>query len=238
MNSKNWNAKKTSAGHSKNTKQHNTYNLIIVDESGSMSSIYDQTLSGINETLGTIKQAATDFPDLKQFVTLVTFDTGHYNTIFDKSPIEKTRRLTRNDYHPGGCTPLYDAMGRAITEMAADINDDDAVLVTIITDGYENASCEYSGADIKALVEQMKEKGWVFTYIGANQDAKQVGISFSITNTLNFEATPQGTDMMWKKERSSRTAFMHGLKKCYDESESEEDACAKRSSLNKDYFAD
>ena len=54
----------------------NIYNLIILDESGSMSSIYDQALGGANETMQTIRTAQSSATDQKQFLTFVTFDSG------------------------------------------------------------------------------------------------------------------------------------------------------------------
>lgn len=184
-----------------------THNLIIVDESGSMSSIYKQALDGMNETLQTIRQAAVDYPTQHQLVTLVTFDTGHYKKHFNVTPVAETRDLTRRDYNPCGGTPLFDAMGRAINELRGKIEDGDAVLVTIITDGYENASSEYSGADIKALVEELGKKGWLFTYIGANQDSIEFSASISIRNAMNFDATAEGTQAMFAKEKACRRGF-------------------------------
>ena len=127
----------------------NIYNLIILDESGSMGSIYEQALGGANETIQTIRAAQTSADDQKQFLTFVTFDSGDresVRTIIDTKPIEQVKDLTRDDYRPNGCTPLYDAMGRSLTALEQKVTDDDQVLVTIITDGMENSSREYSGA--------------------------------------------------------------------------------------------
>lgn len=196
------NEKKTNSGASK------VHNLIIVDESGSMSSLYHAALTGMNETLNTIVEAARSCPGQAQEVTLVTFDTSHYNKIFDSVPAEKTRALTTADYHPGGCTPLYDAMGRALTELEPKVKENEAVLVTVITDGYENASNEYNLAAIRALVERLDKAGWLFSYIGANQDADAVGASMGIADTLNFEANVDDMAVMWREEREARKKFI------------------------------
>ena len=95
-------------------------------------------------------------------------------------------------------------MGRAISDLRGRLEEGDAVLVTVITDGYENASCEYSGADIKAMVEELSKKGWLFTYIGANQDSIQFSASISIKNAMNFDATAEGTADMFVKEQQAR----------------------------------
>lgn len=98
-------------------------------------------------------------------------------------------------------------MGNALTKLSKDVTDNDAVLVTVITDGYENASREYDGSAIKSFVESLKSKGWVFTYIGANQDVEKVAATISITNTLEFKASPEGTQAMFAKESKSRSRF-------------------------------
>lgn len=184
------------------------HNLIIVDESGSMSSIYHAALNGMNETVRSIRQTAVDFPEQEQEVTLVTFDTSHYHHIFNSVPAKDTRELSTADYHPGGCTPLYDAMGKALTDLEPHVKEKEAVLVTVITDGYENASCEYTLADIRALVERLDKAGWIFSYIGANQDAAAVGNSMGIQDTLNFEANAEDMKQMWETERNSRQEFL------------------------------
>ena len=98
-------------------------------------------------------------------------------------------------------------MGRAINNLRPDVAKDDIVLVTVITDGYENDSLEYSGKAIKSLVEAMKKEGWIFTYIGANQDVEAVAASMSINNRLSFEANDESTAEMFQRECSSRRRF-------------------------------
>lgn len=188
-------------------KSKTIHNLIILDESGSMSSIYRPALDGVNETIQTIRCAEKEHEDQKHFVSLVAFDTGHYNEIYRNTPAEKAVDITEKQYWPDGGTPLYDAMGRAINDLRSKVEKDDTVLVTVITDGYENSSREYSGKDIKALVETMKAEGWVFTYIGANQDVEAVAKSMSIDNKLRFHPDAFSTNQMFENEKRSRKNF-------------------------------
>lgn len=192
------------------------FNLIILDESGSMQSIYRPALSGLNETLQTIRNAGKEHTDQQHFVTLITFDSNHYKRIYNNLPAEKTVDVTPEQYRPFAGTPLFDTMGRAINEMYNAVDKDDIVLVTIITDGYENASTEYNCTAIKNLVEQMKEKGWIFTYIGANQDVMAVASSLSIENHLEFSADANGTSEMFARENRSRISFMERLSQSND----------------------
>lgn len=188
----------------------NIYNLILLDESGSMGSIYEQALGGANETIQTIRAAQASADDQKQFLTFVTFDSGDRESVrivIDTKPIEQVKDLTRDDYRPNGCTPLYDAMGRSLTALEQKVTDDDQVLVTIITDGMENSSREYSGASVCEIVKRLRAKGWTFVYIGANQDAVEVAKRMSIDNAMNFNATHEDTRRMWKDYRESTSGY-------------------------------
>lgn len=177
-----------------------------------MSSIYRPALTGVNETLQTIRDAQEENPEQKHFVALIAFDSVHYNEIYNHVAAEKAKDITTDQYSPCGGTPLYDAMGRSINDLCKYVAGGDAVLVTVITDGYENASCEYSGKAIKALVEQNKAQGWIFTYIGTNQDVEAVTASMSIDNSLAFEADDDGTQAMFDKEMRCRRNFYRNLK--------------------------
>ncbi len=125
-------------------------------------------------------------------------------TVYDCVPSAEVRELTAETYRPDCCTALYDAMGMSLNALRSKVADVDRVLVTIVTDGYENASREYSGGAIKALVDELKGKGWVFAYIGANHDVEQVAATISITNTMRFQSTPLGTLFMTKSVNRSR----------------------------------
>lgn len=190
------------------------FNVIILDKSGSMSSIRDAAIDGFNETLAGIQAAQEQYANTQQhYVSLVTFCSHGTEKVFDKAPVAEVCRLTREDYRPCCTTPLYDAMGFTLTDMQEYVRriDDSAVVVTIITDGLENASREYSGKDVKALVDQLKGNGWSFTYMGANQDAVEVAQSLHIRNARNFDYSNEGTRCSMAKDRSTRMKFFQKL---------------------------
>ena len=112
-----------------------------------------------------------------------------------------------SQFHPNGMTPLWDVMGQMCTNLEKVVDKESLALVTIITDGMENASTEYDREKIKALVEKLDSVGWVFTYIGANQDAVFEANSMGIKNALQYDSDENGTREMWEKERNSRKAF-------------------------------
>lgn len=180
------------------------HNLIILDESGSMESIKRAAINGMNETVQSIRDAQKKHEDQEHIVSLVSFNSSEIKGIYDCVPVAEVEELTDKEYVPDCCTPLYDAMGLSLNHLRAKVNDEDKVLVTIITDGEENYSTEYNSAAIKALVDSLKEKGWVFAYIGANQDVLKVAQTISVTNVMNFSSTDFGTGSAIASLRKSR----------------------------------
>lgn len=187
------------------------YNLIILDESGSMDSIRMQALSGANETLQTIRIAQKENPDDNQMVSFVTFDSGAgrpaVRPIILCERIEAVKDIEINQYRPYGGTPLYDAMGLSITKLKEIVKEGDHVLVTVITDGYENSSRHFNASMIKELVASLSEQGWAFTYIGANQDSHTAASGLGIKSAMDFEASAEGSEMMWHKMHSGNREF-------------------------------
>ncbi|MBR6775835.1 MAG: hypothetical protein IKM23_09040, partial [Bacteroidales bacterium] len=133
----------------------------------------------------------------------VSFNNRH-KTIWDRIPATEAKTITENDYNPSCSTALYDAMGFSLNELRSNVAHNDRVLVTIVTDGMENASREYNGKAIKILVDVLKAKGWVFAYMGANHDVEAAAAHISITNIMKFQATAEGTSMMTNRSNNSR----------------------------------
>ena len=201
----------------KNTTDNNNdsvqrvFNLIILDESGSMSTIAKQAVSGLNETFQTIRNAQKEHHEQQHFISFVTFNSAKIRTVFNRQAVSADKKIKWTDYKPDDCTPLFDAMGRSLNELKKNVGDDDVVLVTIITDGYENASREYSGHDIKRLVAELKGKGWVFAYIGTNQDVDAVADDMGIRSRMSYEYSDTGAACMFETEQSSKRAFFNRI---------------------------
>ena len=182
------------------------FNLIIIDESGSMQSIKKETIDSVNETIQTIRSAQRKHEEQEHLVTLVTFNDD-VKSVYECVPVNEVKELTAENYCPDCCTALYDAMGMSLNVLRKSVAEVDTVLVTIVTDGYENASREYDGKAIKALVDELKAKGWVFAYIGANHDVESAAINISITNVMSFEASDSGVRSMNRKMACARSRF-------------------------------
>ena len=186
-------------------------NLIILDESGSMSPIREQALVGANKTIQTIRASQQENPDDNQMLSFVTFNSGadrpDIRTLIDFQPIESVKDITYEQYRPNGCTPLFDAIGFSVKDLQAKVEAGDHVLVTIITDGYENSSRVYSATMIKELVEALSAQGWVFTFIGANQKSEKAAGALGIRSAMDFLASEEGMSMMMDKMSSSNREF-------------------------------
>lgn len=183
------------------------FNLIILDESGSMQMIAKEAVSGLNETLQSIVSAQKEHEDQEHYVSFVTFNSTRIHTVMNRQKVDVDKELKWDDFSPNSCTPLFDAMGQSICELRNNVGNDDVILVTIITDGMENASKEYDGMAIKRLVSDLKEKGWLFVYIGTNQDVDAVADSMGIRNRKSFVYSDTGAADMLCEERSSRRNF-------------------------------
>lgn len=183
-------------------------NLIIADESGSMSVIRDTTLAGLNETITTCQKMQEKFPTMEQRITLITFDSNHTKVIFDNIPALEAKPLSQKDYVPGAATPLYDAVGQAITKTYAQTEKTDNVLVTILTDGEENSSTEFDLKMVKRLIDKQKEQGWTFTFIGTDDlDVEGMAHEMGIKSFLSFSRNYESTSKMFSKDRASRAIF-------------------------------
>jgi Mg-chelatase subunit ChlD len=213
------------------------YNLIILDESGSMSCITNQTISGCNETLQTIRTSC-ERNGGNQYVSIYAFDTCNSRYLVKNQSISEIRDITNQDYCPNGGTPLFDAIGETVTDLHDKIKTTQSVaMVTIITDGYENASRKFDLVMIKNLIAQLKKEGWVFTFIGANIDAAETAKSMNIDSSFQFDQTEEGTRNMFERERRSRERYYDNIAEMERRGfVNEEERRSRYEDLNDNYF--
>ena len=190
------------------------YNLIVLDKSGSMQSIRRAAFDGCNEVLNGIKAAAEQHADTQEhFVSLMLFDTESMPYIHDMVPVAELMLMTEDQFVPCACTPLYDAIGLSLTRLETEVKKHERAVasVTIITDGYENASREFTGNQIHELIGRLKEQeGWNFAFMGANQDVTKVSIDLNIDvqNARAFKFSAEGA-------REAFSAFSEGNQTFY-----------------------
>jgi hypothetical protein len=164
------------------------YISYILDETGSMQSVKDATISGFNEYIGTLKNKLAR--KVKFFLT--KFNAKKIEQVYDGVELGFVGALNSDNYKPDEMTPLYDAVGRTINKISALAKPKDKVLVVVQTDGLENASKEYSQKAVVALVEEKKKLGWEFVFLGAdlekyNTTAALTGASIGIGNTVDYK---------------------------------------------------
>lgn len=192
------------------------YHLIVLDESGSMTCVTQQTISGCNETIQTIRMMQDNNKDTQaHYVSIYLFESGNSRYIIHNRPVAEVKDITNRDYRPNGCTPLFDALGFTLTELKEIMGAPDTLgYVTIITDGEENASRRYFMNQIRNLIDELKKRDVIFSFIGANIDAAEYAKSLNISNSMQFVQNDEGTRAMWERERfgkmrsSSKYSFM------------------------------
>lgn len=166
--------------------------VCVIDRSGSMSLIRDDAIGGFNQFLSDQKKLPG-----QANLTLVLFNHEPI-CINDSQPLATIEPLSEN-YAPWGNTALLDALGKTIDEMGAKFDraavKPEKVIFVILTDGKENASTRYTSVQIAERIKHQQEKyQWDFIYLGANQDAFEVGAGLNImrSNTHNFVADSAG----------------------------------------------
>lgn len=172
----------------------------VLDSSGSMSSIRDDTIGGFNTFLE--DQRAEDGTAT---VTLVDFNSG-VDIVYRGMAIETADKLTEETYSPGGQTALHDAIATAIDDTTTliagmDVEDrPETVILVVLTDGKENASETPQEVVRERAEAKQEEHGWEFLFIGANQDAaltaEEMGIDAQ--NSLDMAHSGDGAQNAYK----------------------------------------
>ena len=182
-------------------KKNLTEIVFILDRSGSMAGLEDDTIGGFNAMIE--KQKAEPG---EAFVSTILFD-NHTDVIHDRVNIQKVEPMTRKEYYVRGCTALLDAIGKAIHHIgnvhkyAREEDRPEKTLFVITTDGMENASREYTYDRLKAKIERQKETyGWEFLFLGANIDAVSTASRFGIgeDHAVNYHCDKEGTALNYE----------------------------------------
>lgn len=179
---------------------------VLLDHSGSMGSVRETVVNGMNAFID--DQRATADDGARLLFTLVQFDTKQpFDVVIDAVPVLEVRKLTLEDYRPDGGTPLLDAVGRLIETLDRRVagRPDEDQIVFIITDGLENASTDFDIDAIRRRIDARTEDGWTFLYLGAEHDsfstAGRMGVASG--NTRNFVRSDDGTSQAFSEVNSS-----------------------------------
>lgn len=176
--------------------------VFILDRSGSMSGLEDDTIGGFNSLIAKQRKEKGE-----AYISTVLFD-DRQDVIYDRVPVSRIEPMTDRQYYVRGCTALLDAVGSAIKHIsnvhkyAREEDRPEKTLFIITTDGMENASRRYTYESVKALIEEKKERyGWDFLFLGANIDAVQVAGRFGIdaSRAVDYECDSEGTRVQFEE---------------------------------------
>jgi hypothetical protein len=163
--------------------------VCIVDRSGSMEAIRNDAIGGFNNFLADQQK----LPD-KATMTIILFD-HQYEILCSGKPIEEVKPFDNTSYVPRGSTALMDATGRAINEL--NTRNPKKAIITILTDGHENSSHEFTKQQIKQMIADCEAKGWVVIYLSADANAFDDGKSFGVgvNNIMSFTSDQRGANV-------------------------------------------
>ncbi len=204
--------------------QKKVYNLIIVDESGSMAAIATPVVSGLMELLQQIAVEAKD-EVLEQWVNFYSFNGVGIKELLPIQKVLPSHKFSLDNYKPDSMTPLYDAIGYSINKLRYELEGkaDWHVLVTIFTDGAENASKEYTGSTIANMIKRLSSEGWTFTYRGANHDVEETAVKLNISDVKRFYSDAISVKYMMGVDLIQRKTYYDEIKSKSKKKEDEKD---------------
>lgn len=193
-------------------KQDYIHMAVLLDRSGSMSSIRDAMIEGYNDFLKKQKENSTGTGS----ISLSRFDSV-YEEVYKFEDLDKVPNLDAKTFDPRGATALNDSLFKLIKETGdqlATLAEDerpDKVLVMVITDGQENASREIPASKVSILKDAIKHQednyNWEFVYIGANVDIQKESTTRGISNNMSFKATASGASAGFDSLSMNVTAY-------------------------------
>lgn len=187
---------------------HRTEIVFILDASGSMRGLEDDTVGGFNSLIEKNREEPGEAT-----VSTILFSNDS-RVLHDRIDIREVPRLTRRDYRCYGCTALLDAVGGAIKHvdlvqrvLPAGLRAD-RVLFVITTDGMENVSLRFTYPQVKRMIESHREDGWEFLFIGANIDAAaEAGrLGISTERAAGYVADERGTEVLYEAMSAAVTS--------------------------------
>ena len=170
------------------------YNLVILDQSGSMMPLREVAVQGYNEILDVIRKAQNEHNlEQQNLVTLALFN-HHLTKVFDCDTVQNMPNLLLDNYLPDGMTAMLDAIGISLVQLKAHLNqlENATAVVTIISDGMENASTVWDVGQVVALIDELKEQGVMFVFMGTNQNVGLVANALHIDEYMDFEYSAEG----------------------------------------------
>ncbi len=183
----------------------------VLDRTGSMSTVQDETVAGFNEYIKTLRE---DKNEKSMTLSLMQFDTDGIDTLYEDAKLKDVKDLTRETYQPRAMTNLYDAVGRGIRELEKKLSksrakNKPAVIFVVMTDGQENSSTKYTQKSIFDLIKEKTGEGWVFTYLSSDADAWDASRAMGMmaANTIQYDSAQ--TQDAFRGAAMATTSYAH-----------------------------
>lgn len=176
------------------------YNLVILDRSGSMMPLREVAVQGYNETLDVIRAAQQQYNLEQQNLVTLTLFNHLVTDVYDCDTVQNLPNLLMQDYRPEGMTAMLDAIGLSLSKLQRKLNklENATAVVTIISDGLENASRIYSLSRVAKLIDSLKNQGVMFVFMGTNQNVQQTAEALHIDDYKIFEYSTEGMKEAWQ----------------------------------------
>ena len=178
--------------------QEHAVSLLVLDESGSMSSMREAVVEMYNSLVLNILRESQEMPALLQHLIVYTFKSERITELLPLQTVESGGPNLVLEYRPTGGTPLYDCLGTSLIRLEARLNasgipqENLKVSVAIFTDGMENSSRNFSLREVKALILRLKERGWEFVYYGTDHPVEDIAQNLGVNRGVRFNKSAQG----------------------------------------------
>lgn len=183
---------------------------VVLDRSGSMSSMWAEALSGVNTYVADLARNG-----IEGHVKVIAFDSQNPNDVIRDCNIDAFTNIQNTEVSPRGGTPLYDAAGSVIAE--AEALGSERTSIVIITDGHDTGCREFTREAVVASVARCEERGWEVLFLGANFDAAAHNFTTNVDFTMNTNTANFGQTMAYASTRSAVYATTGNIQQISDE---------------------
>lgn len=193
--------KQQSTTNTENVDVTKIYNVVILDRSGSMNPLREAAIQGYNETIEIVRKAQQEHDQEQQNLISLTLFNQKVTNVFDCDVVEDVTELLFDNYVPNGKTAMLDAIGISLTNLQKQLDqlENATAVVTIISDGLENASTKYRLPQLVELIDTLKEQGVMFVFMGTNQNVEMTATALHIEEYKVFDYSSEGMTDAWHR---------------------------------------
>jgi hypothetical protein len=172
-----------------NISKKTIHHLFLIDESGSMQRLSEAIISNVHEMLDAVRALAQKSTEINHVVTLLTFNGIRIKTHLRGIPSFQLPEFDEIDYHPQGASTIYDCLGLGIALVRSNVRSNRSktrVSVTLVSDGFDTGSQKYCSATLRNMISALKRQGWLFNYVGIEDERQVICHRLGITNSFTY----------------------------------------------------